>query len=173
MAHFPDHRIRSLRGGPPPGSPYEIGRKRCSGRRSQCIMKSAPLQKIEAGCCSLRYSVMERTSSRAGGAPAEVQRLSRRNVTPTTRALLQWADSSRARSVWASLSELVALSRIPALMPVSSSGFVRGAASNGYSYRARQLQFFNRTALALSGTRTGYFRLSSSRQCHWPSARFS
>jgi hypothetical protein len=83
-------------------------------------MKSAPLQKIEAGCCSLRYSVMERTSSRAGGAPAEVQRLSRRNVTPTTRALLQWADSSRARSVWASLSELVALSRIPALMPVSS-----------------------------------------------------
>jgi hypothetical protein len=50
-------------------------------------MKSAPLQKIKAGCGSLGYRV-ERTSLRAGVSPAEVQRLSRRNVSSISSLIL-------------------------------------------------------------------------------------
>jgi hypothetical protein len=47
-------------------------------------MKECPLQKIEAEFGSLGYRVMERTSFRAGIAPAEVQRLSPRTITTVT-----------------------------------------------------------------------------------------
>src|ERR1700722_6827014 len=48
----------------------------------RCIMKSAPLQKIKAGCGSLRYRV-ERTSSRAGVDPLKSSAFQRRTVSPT------------------------------------------------------------------------------------------
>jgi hypothetical protein len=42
------------------------------------------LRQLRCLCCRLDCYRVERTSSRAGVAPAEVQRLSRRTVTPTT-----------------------------------------------------------------------------------------